>query len=156
MSNSTLSTFSSTKLMLAIAIVPVLLAATEARAESLEDKKFWKGEMAYVEKSLKLGETKCGVKFSFEWVDKEKLHVETEKNRNSPSGVCNAIIDQVWQLCGNGEDEKAAVKAKIKGFKCGYAKPRKLELSGGIITLMGNFVEANFSDWARPWLMKNL
>ena len=80
----------------------------------------------------------------------------SEKNNWSPYGVCSAIVDEVGSLCRAGEDEKTAVKAKIKGFKCGYAAARTLDLKGGIITYMGNNEQANFSDWAKPWLMKHL
>ncbi|MBA3456712.1 MAG: hypothetical protein H0T42_26720, partial [Deltaproteobacteria bacterium] len=45
----------------------------------------------------------------------------------------------------------------IKGFQCGYGKPRSLDLSkAGIVKYMGNNDEVNFSDWAKPWLMKKL
>ena len=52
---------------------------------------------------------------------------------------------------------RRSVKAKIKGFQCGSGKPRKLDLSAkGILKYMGNIEEANFSDWAKPWLLKKL
>ena len=60
-------------------------------------------------------------------------------------------------LCREGDDEKASVKARIKGFQCGYAKPRTLDISkSGMVKYMGNNEESNFSDWAKPWLMKKL
>jgi hypothetical protein len=135
----------------------VLLATTATvRAESLEEKKFWKGEMDYIQRALDDGEKTCGVKFTFEWVDKAKLRAEAEKNNNTPNGICDSIIQEVTGICREGDEEKAAVKAKIKGFQCGYQKPRTLELKGGIVKFMGNNQEANFSDWAKPWLMKKL
>jgi len=135
----------------------VLFATTATiHAESLEEKKYWQGEMDYIKRALDYGEQQCGVKFTFEWVDKAKLRAEAEKHNNSPNGICDGIIQEVAGICGAGDDEKAAVKAKIKGFQCGYAKPRTLELRGGIVKLMGNNEEANFSDWAKPWLMKKL
>ena len=137
-------------------LVPVLLLTTTASAESLEERKYWKGQMDYVQRSMDSIEKTCGYQFTFEFVGKEKLRAEAEKNNNSPNGICTAIVDEVEGLCREGDDEKASVKAKIKGFKCGYAKPRKLDLSKGTVTYMGNNEEANFSDWAKPWLMKKL
>lgn len=137
-------------------IIPLLLATTVVSADSLEERKYWKGQMDYIQRSLDAAEKDCGVQFSFDWVEKAKLREAAEKNSNSPNGICGAIVDEVDSLCRGGDDEKASVKAKIKGFKCGYAKPRKLDLKGGTVTYMGNNEESNFSDWAKPWLMKKL
>jgi hypothetical protein len=139
-----------------LVIVPALMLSTLANAESLEEKKFWKGQLDYVNESLKSAGDACGVTFTFDWVDKAKLREAAEKTSHTPNGICTAVIDEVGSLCRQGDDEKAAVKAKIKGFKCGFAKPRTLAMTGGIVTYMGNNEEANFSDWARPWLMKKL
>jgi len=139
-----------------LALVPFLLLSTVASAESLEEKKFWKGQTDYVQRSLDDASEKCGVKFTFAWVDKPKLRTEADKAGASPNGICTAAIDEVNGLCRADEDGKAAVKAKIKGFTCGYAKPRKLDLKGGIVTYLGNNDEANFSDWAKPLLEKKL
>jgi hypothetical protein len=125
-------------------------------AESLEEKKYWKGQMDYMNRALDDAEKQCGVKFTFEWVDKAKLRTEAEKNNNSPNGICDNIVNEVAGICREGDEEKTAVKAKIKGFQCGYQKPRALDLKGGVVKLMGNNEEANFSDWAKPWLMKKL
>jgi hypothetical protein len=137
-------------------VTSLLLVSTVAFAESLEEKKYWKGENDYINKSIESANDGCGAKFTFDWVDKEKLRAAAEKADNSPYGICLAIVDQVGSLCREGEDEKAAVKKNIKGFRCGYSKPRSLELSGGIIKYMGNNEEANFSEWAKPWLTKKL
>lgn len=137
-------------------VASLLLTTAAVHAESLEERKFWKGEMDYVQKSLDDASEKCGVKFTFDWVDKAKLRTEAEKHGNSPNGICTAIVDEVDSLCRAGDDEKASVKAKIKGFQCGYTNPRKLNLTKGIVKYMGNNEEANFSDWAKPWLMKKL
>jgi len=134
----------------------VLLASSTAAAESLEERKYWKGQMDYVQRSLDSAAEQCGVKFSFNWVDKPKLRAETEKSGHSPYGVCATIIDEVEMICREGEDEKKSVAAKIKGFTCGHTKDRKLGLSGGIVRYLGNNDQANFSAWARPWLLKNL
>jgi hypothetical protein len=48
------------------------------------------------------------------------------------------------------------VKAKITSIKCGYGKPRSLELKGGALTLLSNNEENNFGDFANPWLKKHL
>lgn len=141
------------KKLLAISVV---IAASTANAESLEEKKFWKGQMDYVQRSIDDANTQCGAKFTFDWVDKAKLRAETEKSGHTPNGVCAAIIDEVGGICREGEDEKKAVKAKIKGFTCGHAKDRKLSLTGGILKYTGNNEQSNFSDWAKPWLLKNL
>jgi hypothetical protein len=138
-------------------VISVLLVATVANAESLEERKYWKGQMEYLNRSIEDAEKVCDTKFSFEWVGKEKFRAETEKTNTSPYGVCAAIIDEVDSLCREGDDEKASVKEGIKGFQCGYAKPRKLELSKSkIVKYMGNNEESNFSDWAKPWLTKHL
>lgn len=137
-------------------LIPVLMLTTTASAESLEERKYWKGQLDYVQSSLDSAEKTCGYRFTFDWVGKEKFRTEVEKTGHTPNGVCTAIIDEVEGLCREGDDEKASVKAKIKGFKCGFSKPRKLDLSKGVVTYMGNNEESNFSDWAKPWLMKKL
>jgi len=134
----------------------VLATAGAARADSLADKKYWKGQMDYVERSLKAGEEACGVKFTFEWVDKDKLRAEAEKNSNSPNGICTNIIDEVVSLCHEGDEDKAAVSKQLKGFTCGYAKERTLQVKGGVVKYMGNNQQSNFSSWAKPILEKSL
>jgi hypothetical protein len=138
------------------ALAVTLAGASTLRADSLEEKKFWKGQMDYVNEKLKWVSEACDVPFTFDWVDKAKLRDATAKNNWSPNGVCTGIVEQVGTLCRAGKDEKDAVKAKIKGFLCGYAEKRTLDLKGGNVVYMGNNAEANFSDWARPWLMKHL
>jgi hypothetical protein len=137
-------------------LVTIVFLTTVARAESLEERKYWRGQMDYLQRGLDDAEKNCGVKFSFAWVEPAKLREAAEKNSHSPYGICDSIVQEVNSLCREGDDEKASVKAKIKGFKCGYAKPRKLDLTAGIVKYMGNNEESNFSDWAKPWLMKKL
>jgi hypothetical protein len=137
-------------------LIPVLLLTTTATAESLEERKYWKGQMDYLQRSLDAVEAQCGFKPTFDFVDKPKLREASEKAGHSPYGICAAIVDEVESLCREGDDEKASVKAKIKGFSCGYAKPRKLDFTKGVVKYMGNNDESNFSDWAKPWLMKKL
>lgn len=139
-----------------IVLSAIVATSALAWAESLEERKYWKGQMDYVQRSLDSVSEKCGVKMSFEWVDKPKLREEAEKNNNSPNGICSAIVDEVESICREGDDEKKSVVAKIKAFKCGYNKERKLDLKGGTLTYMGNNQQSNFSDWARPWLLKKL
>ncbi|MBC7973512.1 MAG: hypothetical protein H7138_00900 [Myxococcales bacterium] len=135
----------------------ILVATTASlHAESLEERKYWKGQMDYINRAVADGEKACGVKFSFELVGKEQLRAEMEKNNHSPNGICNEIIKEVTRLCRAGNDEKTAVKAKITGFQCGYGKPRSLDLKGGVVSYMGNGEESSFSAWAKPWLMKKL
>src|SRR5688572_32283 len=133
-----------------------VLVSSAAFAESLEEKKYWKGQMDYVQRSIDEATEKCGVKMTFDWVDKPKLREAAEKDGHTPNGICGGIVDEVVTICREGEDEKKAVAEKIKGFKCGYAKERKLDLKAGIVTYLGNNNQSNFSDWARPWLLKKL
>jgi hypothetical protein len=145
------------KKLLAFAFLATTATTAVVHAESLEEKKFWKGQMDYLNQKIDKSEKACGVKFTIELLDKDKFRTEADKHlHNTPQGVCGLIIEEVSSLCRKGEDEKAAVKAKIKGIQCGFAKPRTLALKGGTLTYMGNNEESNFSDWARPWLMKNL
>lgn len=140
-----------------LALSIVLATTATLHAESLEERKYWKGQMDYINRGIEDGEKQCGVKFTFEFVDKPKLRAEAEKQSQSPYGICDSIVQEVVSLCREGDDEKASVKAKIKGFQCGYAKPRALDLSkSGVLKYMGNNEESNFSDWAKPWLMKKL
>jgi hypothetical protein len=139
-----------------LAFSVVLATTATIHAESLEEKKYWKGEMDYINKSLKDANEQCGVTFTFAFDNQAKLRTEAEKKDGSPSTICNLAIDEVDSLCRAGDDGKAAVKAKIKGFTCGYSKPRSLDLKGGILKYTGNLEEANFSDWAKPWLEKHL
>jgi hypothetical protein len=134
----------------------VLATTTLAHAESLEEKQYWKREQNYMDRVIASADKQCGTKLTLEWIDKPTLRAETEKTNHSPYGVCSNIINQVEMICRAGDDEKATVKAKIKGFQCGFAKERTLDLKGGIVKYMGNNNQANFSDWAKPWLLKRL
>jgi len=137
-------------------VILVLLIATAAGAESLEEKQFWKRQRNYIDKQLGTAEKACGFKLAFDWADAATLRAETEKTKHSPNGVCGVIIDEVATICRQGADEKAAVQAKITAITCGYAKPRTLQLDGKTLHYRGNNVEPNFSEWARPWLLKSL
>ena len=134
----------------------VLVLSSTLHAESLEEKKFWKDQTDYVNEKLASANEQCSTKFSFDWVDKATLRDQTKKHGHSPNGVCGEIIAVVESICRSGDDGKQAVKAKIKGFTCGYAQPRALDLKGGIVKYMGNNEESNFNDWAQPWLEKHL
>jgi len=134
----------------------MLLIATAAQAESLEEKQFWKHQRNYIDQDLKTAEKACGFALAFEWEDPATLRAETEKTKHSPNGVCGAIIDEVATICRLGADEKASVKAKISAISCGYGKPRALQLDGKTLRYHGNNVEPNFSAWAKPWLLKSL
>jgi hypothetical protein len=142
--------------LLAFAFLATTAMTSVVHAESLEEKKYWQKQMDYINKAVEKADKACGVKFTFELVDKDKLRTEAEKTKHSPNGICDAIVDEVATLCRKGEDEKSAASAKIKGFQCGFGKPRALDLKGGTLTYMGNNQESNFSEWARPWLMKHL
>ncbi|MBA3454578.1 MAG: hypothetical protein H0T42_15925 [Deltaproteobacteria bacterium] len=142
-----------------LALTIVLATTATLHAESLEEKKFWKGEMHYLQREIDEAQKRCDTTFKFDWIDKEKFRAaaEKEKARTSPQGICANIIKETARLCRMGEDEKGAVKAKITGFACGYSKPRKLDMSkGGVVTYLGNQEEHNFADWAMPWLQKKL
>jgi len=142
-----------------ILVVSLFLAASTAsllHAESLEERKYWAGEMDYMNRSIDDAVEKCGVKLSFEFVDKPTLRAETAKTDHTPYGVCAGVVDEVDSICREGDDEKQSVAAKIKGFRCGYAAKRTLTLKNGIVTYMGNNVQSNWSDWARPILLKAL
>jgi hypothetical protein len=138
------------------ALVVTVAGALTLRADTLEEKKFWEGQMNYMNDALKPAAEACGVQFTFDWVDKVKLRDAAVANNWSPNGICSGIVNEVGSLCRQGKDEKDAVKAKIKGFTCGYAAKRTLDFKGSTVVYMGNNAEANFSDWAKPWLMKHL
>jgi hypothetical protein len=140
----------------AFATAILLVMSATIHAENLEEKKFWKGQMDYVNEKLEDASKNCDVKFTFDWIDKPKLRDQAQKHQNSPNGICTNVIDEVDSICRSDADSKAAVKAKIKGFTCGYSNPRSLDMKGGIVQYLGNNEEANFSDWAKPWLEKHL
>ena len=134
----------------------VLATTTAVRAESLEEKQFWKRQRNYIDEQIKRADKVCGTKLTFDWVDPPTLRAEVATTKHSPNGVCGNIIDVVASVCRDGEDEKNTVKAKITGFTCGYAKERSLELKGGILKYSGNNTQSNFSEWATPWVLKHL
>ena len=136
--------------------VCALLVTTTAYAESLEEKKFWKRQRDYVDETLKRTNKACDTNLTFDWENQTQLRTEVEKTKHTPNGVCTSIISEVASLCRQGDDEKAAVKAKITSLSCGYAKERSLDLKGGKLRYLGNNTQANFSEWARPWLLKHL
>lgn len=137
----------------------LLLASTVARAESLEEKKYWKGQTDYIARDIADAEKVCGTKFTFEVIDKDKakLREAHDKKNHTPNSVCSAPITSVALICRRGEDEKAAVRAKIKGFACGAGNPRALSLDkAGIVRFHGNLDEVNLHEWIRGWLEKAL
>jgi len=134
----------------------ILLATTTAYADNLEEKKFWKQQRNYIDEHLKTAEKACSKKFTFDWVDQATLRAEVAKTKHTPNGVCGNIIDSVASICREGADEKATVAAKINGFTCAYAKERALDLKGGTVKYSGNNTQSNFSEWAKPWLLKHL
>jgi hypothetical protein len=134
----------------------MLVIATAAQADSLEEKQFWKHQRNWIDEQLKTAEKACGFKIEFDWDGPATLRAETAKTKHSPNGVCGAIVDEVAAICREGADEKAAVKSKISAITCGYAKPRTLQLDGKTLRYHGNNVEPNFSAWAKPWLLKSL
>jgi|SRR6185312_609112 len=140
----------------AVATAFVLVMSTTLHAESLEERKFWKGQMDYLSQNLEAASKSCDVKFTFDWIDKPKLREQADKTQASPNGICGAVIDEVEALCRDDADSKASVKAKIKGFTCGWSNPRSLDMKGGILQYLGNNEQANFSDWAKPWIEKHL
>lgn len=123
---------------------------------SLELRKYYRGQMDYLRRSLDAAEKDCGVRFGFEWVDPPTLRQGAESHSHTPYGICAAVIDEVDGLCREGADEKSSVVARIKAFKCGYSNPRNLAFEGNTLVYMGNNEQSNYSDWAKPWIMKNL
>lgn len=137
----------------------VLLATTATlRAENLEEKKFWKQESERIDRSIKKTNEVCGTKLEFEFLDKPKLRAsaEAEKTKSSPYGVCDRVVNLVHSICLGGDDEKQAVLAGIKKIQCGFSNPWKLDLKAGTVVFHGNNTQYNFSEWAKPLLMKKL
>ena len=140
-----------------LVLASLMLVTTHAVADSLDDDKYWQEQMDHwMTKSLEDAEKECDVKFSFDWVAKPTFRAGAEKEKNTPYAICNNIVQRTIQVCRGGDHDKAAVKAKLKGFRCGHATSRKLELKKGIVTYMGNNVQSNFDEWAKAWLRKNL
>ena len=142
--------------MKTLVVLSLFVAGTLAHAESLGDKEYWKKQQNYIDSALKSANKACDTQLAVEWVDRDKFKEESEKAKGSANGICKSIVDELGSLCRKGADEKSAVKAKITALKCGFAKPRTLDLKAGTLTYMGNNEESNFSDFARPWLLKNL
>jgi hypothetical protein len=134
----------------------LVFCATTAFGESLEEREYWAKQMSYMKTSLDDANTRCKTTFSYDWVNKPELRKKAEEHGHSPNGICSAIVDQIDTICRASDDAQGAVKAKIKSIKCGYADKRSLSMKGGTVIYMGNNVEANFSDWAGPWLKKHL
>ena len=137
--------------------IAILLTAGLAQAEeSLEDKEFWKGQQTYIDRSMVEVEKRCGPGITFEWIDKAKFREATEKSQYKPYGICDNMLQLVARVCGDSEDGKKAVTAKIMTVACGYSKSRTLDLKGGKLKYLGNNDQANFWDWAKPALTKKL
>ena len=134
----------------------ILFATSAASAESLEERTYWRGQLDDISPNLADAEEYCGVKLTFELVGKPTLREGAKKDAITPKGICDDPIDEVIKLCRTGDDEKAAVAAKLKGFTCGYDKSRKLDVKSGIVVYRGNTVQPRFSDWARAILLEKL
>lgn len=142
--------------MKTVVTAAILIVTSTAFAESLEERKYWKRQRDYVEEHLKGVERACGFKPNFEFHDQPTLRSETEKTRHSPMGVCNTLVDEIASICREGKDEASSVKAKISTIQCGFAADRSLDLKSNTLRYLGNNTQANFSNWARPWLLKHL
>jgi hypothetical protein len=134
----------------------ILLATSVVSAESLEERKYWRAQMVEVNGSIKWGEQHCGVKLELELVDKEKLRAALENSTYPPGILCSIVISEAVRLCREGDQPKAAVTAKIKSFRCGYAKERTLTLRNGVVTYMNNDTQPNPGQWAREQLLDKL
>jgi hypothetical protein len=142
--------------MKALLSLSIMLATSAVSAESLEERKYWRAQMVEVNEAIEWGEEHCGVKFEFEFVDKDKLRAELENTSWPPGKVCEAIISEAARLCREGDKPKAAVTTKIKSFRCGFAKERKMTLKSGVVTYMNNQTQPHPGQWAREQLLNNL
>lgn len=132
-----------------LGLLGIVLATATAGAETPEEKAYWNGQLTYIARSIESASKVCGVDLGFEWVNKPTLRAEADKTDHTPAGICTNIVDYVDMVCRSGPDEKAAVRARVARIRCGYSKSRTLRLERGVLTYMGNNVEANFLDWAK-------
>lgn len=120
-------------------IVASVLAVTSlAHAESLEERKYWRAKMDRIEGKLKEAIESCGVELTFEYVGKEALRENAEKEKYAPNVLCQYVIEQVGSRCRDGDKPKAAVARKVKGMQCTYGAKRSVTFKNGIVLLKGN------------------
>jgi hypothetical protein len=142
--------------MKALLSLSIVLATSVVSAESLEERRYWKAQMQDINESIKEGEKDCGVTFEFEFIDRDKLRAALEKTGWPPGKTCDVIVYEAVRLCKEHEKSKSAVAAKIKSFRCGFAKERKMTLKSGVVTYMNNDTQPNPEQWAREQLLNNL
>jgi len=135
----------------------VLVLTSLVHAESLEERKYWKGQMVRLEQKLSVVVDSCGVEIPFEYVGKEALRANAEKEKYSPNVLCGYVVAEVGSQCLDGEKRKAAVAKKVKAMQCTWAPKRSITVKNGIVLLKGNGHEfSGLAGFVRDELKKKL
>jgi len=133
--------------MIRIVVASVLLVSSLARAESLEERKYWRGQMAMLDSDLREANEECEVEITFEYIDKAEMRAAAEKGKFSPRVVCNPLIKEIARTCRDGDKRKAAVAKKAKTLQCGYSTNKTLTVKGGVVRMKATFEVTQRTNW---------
>jgi hypothetical protein len=147
-----------------VAGAAVLVSAGVAFADmTLRQKEFAKKQDESFKKEVDLANEKCGTKIEGK-IDWESFKGEIDKSLDgkhersySFSSYCDAPVGAMFSMC-DSEDAKAAIKKRIKSYTCkfGGKDKRKIELKGSSLTMWVDWEAANYDDYAKEYLGKQL
>jgi hypothetical protein len=88
--------------------------------------------------------------------DKPSYKGQLETN-NSIYGFCAELYSGLRNICSDA-DGKAAVKEKINKIECAFGGKgkRALSLNSGTLQMTIDWDAANYGDFIKAWLLKNL
>lgn len=104
--------------MVRLVVAAVLLVSSLVRADSLEDRKYWREKTEMLDSELHEANEECEVEITFEYIDKAEMRAAAEKLKFSPRTVCVPLIKEIARTCRDGDKRKAAVAnlCELGGF----------------------------------------
>ena len=147
-----------------------------ALAFTVGQKKFIKQYDKYLQQEVATFERICGYKLDAS-IDWKSFQQEIQEHLDAASGnakalrkftYCNDPVKQLYLLCRQDKDYKAAVRAKVKKYVCRYGgdastaksayKKRRLTLSGGVLTMFFSWLAGDhtFPKFLRNFLHNQL
>jgi hypothetical protein len=147
----------SNKIAAAVGFGAVVICSTWAAMaqESLGEKQKWREQEEYLAAAAAPVKAACGKDITASF-DKPSFKDQME-TKNSFYGFCGEAFTGLSNICAT-PDGKAAVAAKISKIECtfGGKDKRALSLKDGTLQMSIDWDAANYQDFLKAWLLKNL
>ncbi len=140
----------------------VLVAGPAGAEYSLREKQFMKQEDGYLAPHVKKANEKCGssLNASIDWASFQgEVNKRLDgKLHRSPSGYCALVPDNMWSMCRDDADAKAAIQKKVKTYVCkfGGKGKRNISLDGSTLTFWVDWEAPNNDPYIKGYLGKKL